>query len=86
MESMRRQRRQKKIRPLGSVTPDWKSDASTYPERLRVPMSNGTVRRYVIEEPQPHPSFLFAMQILDSWESWPEGSYKPPKIKKRRGL
>lgn len=75
--------RKKRARPIAAVTPDYRSLEDEYPQRLRVPFSNGTVQRYVKEEPQPHPSFLIAMSIL---KSWPEGSYRPPKIKKRWSL
>ena len=68
MESM-------KSKPIAKITAIWdKGSVSQYPETLRVPMEDGHVVNYRIDqEKQPHPAFLFAMNIL---KNLPDGSYK----------
>ena len=43
---------------LPKVTGIWKHDSSKYPDVIRVPMSDGTVVKYVIGIEQPSPAFL----------------------------
>ena len=53
------------IRPLGTVTPVYRTDGGPYPDELLVPMDNGHVVRYVIRDEQTRNShFVEAMDIL----------------------
>ena len=47
-----------RVLPLPKVTGIWKHDSSKYPDVLKVPMSDGTVVKYVIGIEQPSPAFL----------------------------
>lgn len=71
MEGMR-----KRIRPIADVMPDYDSDASTYPDSLRVAMRNGVVVKYRIDREQPHPAFLAAVNLI---RKHPKGSYQYEK-------
>ena len=53
-----------RIFPLPEVTGIWKYDASTYPEIIKVPMSDGKVIKYVMDVDMPHPSFDAAIGNL----------------------
>lgn len=47
-----------RVLPLPKVTGIWRHDSSKYPDVLKVPMSDGTVVKYVIGIEQPSPAFL----------------------------
>ena len=53
------------VLPLPKVTGVWEHDVSQYPDRVRIPMSDGKVVTYRIEIDQPHPCFTAAMDNLD---------------------
>ena len=61
--------------PLARITAIWDNGSiSQYPETIRVPMNDGNVVNYRLdEERQPHPAFLFAMALL---KKLPKGSYQ----------
>ena len=60
-------------KPLVPITAIWEKDSkSDYPETIRIPMDDGHVVTYKLDIEQPHPAFLEAMNII---ESWPKGSY-----------
>ena len=65
----------KKANPLTAVNAIWnKNSVSKYPETIRIPMDDGLVINYKLDhEKQPHPSFIFAMNLL---KRWPNGSYQ----------
>ena len=53
------------IRPLGTVTPVYRTDGGPYPDELLVPMDNGHVVRYLIKGEQTrNRHFVEAMDIL----------------------
>ena len=47
-----------RVLPLPKVTGIWRHDSSKYPDVIKVPMSDGTVVKYVIGIEQPSPEFL----------------------------
>lgn len=51
-----------RILPLPEVTGIWKYESSTYPDVIKVPMSDGKVVKYTIDVDLPHPSFEKAME------------------------
>ena len=46
-----------RVLPLPKVTGVWKYDASKYPDVIKVPMSDGRIVKYRIDEPLPAPVF-----------------------------
>ena len=54
----------KRADPLAKVTPVWEHDTSRYPDRVRIPMSDGKVVTYCIDVEMPHPCFTMAMKNL----------------------
>ena len=52
--------KESKIRPLADVTPCWDFDGSRYPDRVKIPMADGTVMTYriIVEMPKPQVSSL----------------------------
>lgn len=57
-----------RVLPLPKVTGLYEHDYSKYPERIRVPMSDGRVITYNIENDLPHPSFIAAMNNIERME------------------
>ena len=53
-----------RVMPLPKVTGVWEHDSSKYPDRIRVPMSDGKVVTYSISVEMPHPCFEAAMKNL----------------------
>ena len=53
-----------RVMPLPKVTGVWEHDSSRYPDRIRVPMSDGKVVTYNISVEMPHPCFEAAMKNL----------------------
>ena len=51
-----------RVMPLPKVTGVWDHDASRYPDRIRIPMSDGKVVTYNIDVSMPHPCFEAAMK------------------------
>ena len=54
-----------RVLPLPKVTGFWYHDVSRYPDRIRIPMSDGQVVTYHIDVEMPHPCFEAAMVSLD---------------------
>ena len=54
-----------RVMPLPKVTGVWDHTVSRYPDRIRVPMSDGKIVTYVIDVKQPHPCFEAAMKNLE---------------------
>ena len=52
-----------RIRPLGTVTPVFRGDEK-YPDEVLVPMADGHVVRYKIDEERKEKHFVEAMDIL----------------------
>lgn len=55
-----------RVRPLPKVTGVWDHDVSRYPDRIRIPMSDGKVVTYHIDVAMPHPCFEAAMKNLSN--------------------
>ena len=53
-----------RVLPLPKVTGVWDHDVSKYPDRIRIPMSDGKVVTYHIEVEQPHPCLEAAIQNI----------------------
>lgn len=53
-----------RVLPLPKVTGVWEHDCSRYPDRIRIPMSDGKVVTYTISVEMPHPCFEAAMKKL----------------------
>ena len=56
--------------PLPKVTGIWQHDCSKYPEIIRVPMSDGTVRTYLLSVEMPHPSLAAAIENINKMEGY----------------
>ena len=54
-----------RVMPLPKVTGVWEHDSSRYPDRVRIPMSDGKVVSYRIDIEMPHPCFEAAMKNLE---------------------
>lgn len=69
---------ERRSRPLVPIRAIWDKDSvSKYPETLRVPMDDGNVINYVIDQEKlPHPCFLKALDII---KNMPLGSYRHKK-------
>ena len=53
-----------RVMPLPKVHAVWEHDVSRYPDRVRIPMSDGRVVTYRIDEEMPHPCFLESMKLI----------------------
>ena len=53
-----------RVLTLPKVTGVWEHDCSRYPDRIRIPMSDGKVVTYTISVEMPHPCFEAAMKKL----------------------
>lgn len=51
--------------PLPKVTGIYQHECSKYPDKIKVPMSDGTVVTYYIDVKIPHPCFSAAMRSLE---------------------
>ena len=56
------------VMPLPKVTGIWEHDASRYPDKIRIPMSDGKVITYHIDVDLPHPCFEAAIQNIERME------------------
>ena len=54
-----------RVLPLPKVTGIWEHDVSRYPDRIRVPMSDGKVVTYHIDVEMPHPCFEAAIKNIE---------------------
>ena len=54
-----------RVLPLPKVTGVWDHDVSKYPDRIRVPMSDGKVVTYHIDVEMPHPCFEAAIKNIE---------------------
>ena len=54
-----------RVMPLPRVTGLWDHDSSRYPDRIRIPISDGKVVTYLIDNQLPHPCFEAAMKNLE---------------------
>ena len=54
-----------RVLPLPKVTGLWDHDVSRYPDRVRIPMSDGKIVTYHIDVDMPHPCFEAAMGNID---------------------
>ena len=57
-----------RVLPLPKVTGVWEHDCSRYPDRIRIPMSDGKVVTYTIDVEMPHPCFEAAMKNIERME------------------
>lgn len=57
-----------RITPLIDVSPVWERECSIYPDAIKIPMSDGKVVTYRMEvtQPQFHPSYQKAMEIVEN--------------------
>ena len=58
-----------RVLPLPKVTGIWEHEYSKYPDRIRIPMSDGKVINYTIDIEMPHPCFVAAMKNIESMET-----------------
>ena len=54
-----------RVLPLPKVTGVWDHDTSRYPDRIRIPMSDGKVITYHIDVEMPHPCFEAAIKNIE---------------------
>ena len=69
------------VLPLPKVLPIWEH-GSTYPDKIRVSMSDGKVITYRIDIDQPHPQCLKAVDLIRTMRSCTYGGYKGKHAKK----
>ena len=53
-----------RVLPLPKVTGVWEHDVSRYPDRVRIPMSDGKVVTYRIDVEMPHPCLAAALNSI----------------------
>ena len=58
-----------RVLPLPKVTGVYEHEFSKYPDRIRVPMSDGTVVTYTISVEMPHPCFEAAMKSIKKFSA-----------------
>ena len=58
-----------RVMPLPKVTGIWEHDASRYPDKIRIPMSDGKVITYHIDVDLPHPCFEAAIKTIERMET-----------------
>lgn len=58
-----------RVMPLPKVTGVWEHDASRYPDKIRIPMSDGKVITYHIDVEMPHPCFEAAIRTIERMET-----------------
>ena len=74
-----------RIRPLADVSPVWERECSTYPDLIRIPMSDGKIVTYRQDITQPHPAFKSLMESLEKLPVYPSDEtpgYKAKHTKK----
>ncbi len=71
-----------RVLPLPKVTGGWEHDWSKYPDFVRIPMSDGSVRTYRLEIEQPHPQCLKTLDIIRIMKDCTYGGYKGKHTKK----
>ena len=54
-----------RVMPLPKVTGVWDHDFSKYPDRIRIPMSDGRVITYHIDVEMPHPCLEAAIKNIE---------------------
>ena len=54
-----------RVLPLPKVTGIWDHDVSRYPDRIRIPMSDGKVVTYHIDIEIPHPCLTAALKNIE---------------------
>jgi len=54
-----------RVLPLPKVTGVWEHDVSRYPDRVRIPMSDGKVVTYRIDVEMPHPALVAAVKNIE---------------------
>ena len=54
-----------RVLPLPKVTGVWDHDSSRYPDRIRIPMSDGRVVTYHIDVEMPHPCLEAAIKNIE---------------------
>ena len=59
-----------RVLPLPKVTGIWQHDCSKYPEIIRVPMSDGTVRTYLLSVEMPHPALAASIDNINKMEGY----------------
>ena len=59
-----------RVLPLPKVTGVYDYDFSRYPDRIRVPMSDGKVVTYTIGVEMPHPCFEAAIRNIERMEGF----------------
>lgn len=64
-----------RVLPLPKVAGGWEHDWSKYPDFIRVPMSDGSVRTYRREIEQPHPQCMESIETIRKW------GYVPPDMR-----
>ena len=69
-----------RVLPLPKITGGWEHDWSTYPDFVRIPMSDGSVRTYRREVEQPHPQCRKTLDLIRNMRRC-EG-YKGKHVKK----
>ena len=62
------------IKPLNPmIACIWDHDSSDYPDRIKVPMSNGRIVTYTRDPELPHPCFEAAMKNIRNLEGYKHG-------------
>lgn len=68
------------IKPLNhSVAPIWDYDTSDYPDRVKIPFENGSVKEYALVVEQPHPKCLKTVEIIQLMKGHTYGDGKHAK-------
>ena len=72
------------IKPLGTGAPIWEYESSEYPDLMRMPMEDGTVKNYRLEIEQPEPRVMKCIDLIRVMNKCTYGGYKPRRNKKSR--
>ena len=73
------------IKPLnGSIAGIWDYESSDYPDRVKIPMNDGTVVTYTRVIEQPHPLCLKATELCRKMNENIEGYRPKPGRKGKR--
>lgn len=73
-----------KIEPLVRVGAVWERESSEYPDVIKVPMKDGHVIEYRIDQQLPHPSLMKAVDIIRIMNDSTVGGYKFKERRRRR--
>ena len=71
-----------RVLPLPKVTGIWEHDTSQYPDKVRIPMSDGKVVTYRIDVNLPHPAFVDAMENVRKMRVGYQYGYEGKHVKK----